>query len=313
MFTGIIRHFGTITNRTEQADGSIVLEITAPFSQDLHEGDSVSVNGVCLTVLSHINTSWTCRLMSETINKTTLALLQIGSQVNLELPTKAGDRLDGHIVQGHVDEICRIIDISARGDDRVFTLQPSAEFISRITPKGSVTLDGVSLTVVDVTNAAFTVSIMPYTLEHTMFGSRKIGDAVNMETDHTRQSTWLFGIVIQGDKRGTALGFPTANIELDADSQRPPEGIYACRAMVENDPTIYAGALHVGPRPTFEGASASVELHIINFVSKDLYGLTIRFTVVEKIRDIEKFESPKTLAAAISQDVAKATAILMYH
>lgn len=313
MFTGIIRHLGTVTERNQQTDGSIFLAITAPFSEDLREGDSVSVNGVCLTVLSNTNISWTCRLMAETITKTTLGLLQTGSQVNLELPTKAGDRLDGHIVQGHVDATSSITNITAHGDDRVFTLQPPQNFLSRIIPKGSVALDGVSLTVVDVTDTAFTVSLMPYTLEHTIFDSAKIGDTVNMETDHTQQSTWLSGIVIPGDTRGTAIGFPTANIELDANSQRPPEGIYACRAMIEHDPTIYAGALHIGPRPTFEGATPSVELHIIHFVPRDLYTQTMRFTIIEKIRDVEKFESSEALITAIRQDVAKATSILMYH
>ncbi len=313
MFTGIIRHLEIITERSQQADGSIMLEITAPFSQDLAEGDSVAVSGVCLTVVSHTNTAWTCRLMVETIRKTTLGLLRAGSEVNLELPTQADDRLDGHIVQGHVDATCTIVDIIEQGNDKIITLQPPTEFLQRIISKGSIALDGVSVTVVDVTNAAFTVSLMPYTLEHTTLGTKKIGDTVNMETDHTARAQWLSGTVVQGDKRGTSLGFPTANIALDQNFDRPTEGIYACRAMLAKDPTLYAGALHVGPRPTFQDAAPSVELHIINFAPKDLYGLVITFTIVEKIRNVLKFESPQALTSAIAQDVAKATSILMYH
>ena len=313
MFTGIIRHLGMLAASHEEPDGSIMLEINAPFSQNLNEGDSVAVNGVCLTVLSHTDTIWTCRLMAETIVKTTIGLLQTGSQVNLELPAKVGDRLDGHIVQGHVDTPCAITDIASHGNDRIMTLQPPKEFLSRITPKGSVALDGVSLTIVDVTNDTFTVSLMPYTLEHTTFGAINVGDLVNMETDHTNTAHWLSGTVLQGDKRGTALGFPTANIALDEHSQMPKEGIYAVRAMIADDPTSYAGALHVGPRPSFEGAAPSVELHIINFAPRDLYGEKIHFTPIEKIRDVKKFASTKALVDAITQDVQQARSILMYH
>ncbi len=312
MFTGIIRHSGRIRTSAQAPDGSIILEIAAPFSQDLREGDSVAVNGACLTVLSHTDATWTCRLMAETIQKTTLGSLAVAEIVNLELPAKAGDYLDGHIVQGHVDAICTIIDSASHGDDKVITFQPPKELLPRITPKGSITIDGVSLTIVDVTDSAFTVSLMPYTLEHTTLGTKKVGDTVNMETDHTARLQWLSGLVVHGDNRGTALGFPTANITLDDHSVIPQEGIYAARAMIENDPTLYAAALHVGPRPTFANATPSVELHIINFASRNLYGEKIRFTVIQKIRDIAKFDSTQTLINAIQNDVEQVRSILMY-
>ncbi len=312
MFTGIIRHIGSIQKSTRGPDGSVMLEIAAPFSDKLHEGDSVSVNGVCLTVLSHTDITWNARLMQETIKKTTLELLQASEQINLELPTKAGYGLHGHIVQGHVDSTCTIIDITAHGNDRIITFQPPKEFLSRITPKGSIALNGVSLTVVDVTDDSFTVSLMPYTLEHTVFNTKKVGDLVNMETDHSKNASWLFGTVIRGERRGTTLGFPTANIQLDANSSLPPEGIYACRAMIEGDPTMYAGALHSGPRPTFPDATPSVELHLIHFSARDLYGQKIRFALIKKIRDIAKFNSTETLITAITEDISKATSILMY-
>lgn len=312
MFTGIIRHIGSIQSTALQKDGGIVLEIRAPFSKDLHEGDSVAVDGACLTVLSRTDTMWTCRLMAETMKKTTLGLLQSGTQINLELPAKADDLLHGHIVQGHVDGVCTITNIAAHGDDRVITFKFQKEFLPHISPKGSIALDGVSLTVVDVHDDSFTVSLMPYTLEHTTLGIKKVGDAMNMETDHTQDRTWLSGTVVRGDRRGTALGFPTANITLDVSSTVLPEGIFACRAMIENDPTIYAGALHVGPRPTFADIVPCVELHLINFAARDLYASKIRFSISEKIRDVMKFNSPEALVAAISQDVAQVTSILMY-
>lgn len=311
MFTGIIRHFGTIIERGGHADGSVVLAISAPFAQELTEGDSVAVNGVCLTVLSHTNTTWTCRLMAETIKKTTLGLLPANSQLNLELPTQIGDRLDGHVVQGHVDTMCSITNITAHGDDRVITFQPPKEFLRHIVPKGSIALDGVSLTIVDVTDTAFTVSMMPYTLEHTTFGSRKIGDAVNMETDHTQQSIWVSGIVVHGDHRGKVLGFPTANIMLDPNNVILPEGIFACRVMVQDDPTMYAGALHAGPRPTFPGSLPSVEVHILNFHDQDIYGKKIAITVLQKVADIQKFDTTDELIAAIAANVAFVRAILV--
>ena len=122
--------------------------------------------------------------------------------------------------------------------------------------------------------------------------------------------TWHSGVVEKGDQRGTGLGFPTANITLDDSSIALEEGVFAARAMIAGDPTIYAGALHVGPRPTFPGASASIELHIIRFQPRNLYNEKISFTVIEKIRDVEKFNSTEELIIAIKNDVVAATKTL---
>ncbi len=272
MFTGIIRNLGTIVSNTRQEDGSVLLEIQAPFSDELSEGDSVAVAGACLTVLSHTDTTWTCYLMAETLDKTNLGNLKSNDKVNLEQPAKAGDLLHGHIVQGHVDGVCKIVEITPFGDDKVIRFAPPKELLQHIVSKGSVTLDGVSLTIVDVDDTSFTVSFMPYTLSHTTFGNKKIGDSVHIETDKGRTSTWFSGIAQKGDGRGTSLGFPTANISLHDTSTSLPIGVFAARAMIANDPTIYAAALHSGPRPTFPGASPSVELHLINFAPRNLYG-----------------------------------------
>ena len=311
MFTGIIRHMGRIAETTTQEDASILLTIEAPFSNKLSEGDSVAVNGACLTVLSHTSTHWTCRLMEETIKKTTLSSLPVGQPINLELPAKAGDRLDGHIVQGHVDGVANISAIENQGDDRIHTITPPFEFLQYIKPKGSIALDGVSLTVVETTNTSFTVSLMPYTLSHTNLGAKKVGSTVNIETDKMQQPTWHTGTAVRGEGRGTALGFPTANIALDEYSPAVSEGIYACRAIIGNNPTLYAGALHAGPRPSFPGIAPSVELHLLHFPQKDLYGERIRFACIQKIRDIAKFTSIEDLTIAIAEDVNKATAILL--
>ncbi len=310
MFTGIIRHFGTIVSNTRQEDDGILLEIAAAFSPTLSEGDSVAVAGACLTVLSHTDTTWTCRLMAETIQKTTLGNAQFGDIVNLEQPAKTGDFLHGHIVQGHVDGVCTITDITSQGDDRVITFQTPKESLKHIVPKGSITLDGVSLTVVNVTEDSFTVSMMPYTLAHTTFQYKKIGDVVHLETDKARRELWFSGTVVRGEGRGKTLGFPTANIALDATSSFEHVGVFACRVMLENDPTLYAGALHAGPKPTFPDSPASVEIHLLHFPDQDIYGKQIRFTIKEKVRDTKKFDSESELVRAIREDIEKITAIL---
>jgi riboflavin synthase len=310
MFTGIIRTQGTLTHIEHEESGAVLFSISNP-NLELHEGDSVSVNGVCLTVLDHTSSAWTARLMQETLSKTTLGQLGEGSSLNLELPVASGERMHGHIVQGHVDGTGKLVAIIPKGDDRIYEIEVSSEIISNITAKGSVALDGVSLTVVDVKDTSFTVSLMPYTLEHTTLGAYQIGSLLNVETDKHVRGLWVSGVVAEGDKRGTGLGFPTANITLHDASASIAEGIFAVRAMIANDPTIYAGALHVGPRPTFPGASASVELHLINFAPRNLYNETISFTVIEKIRDVQKFDSVEALIAAIKQDVEQATNILL--
>ncbi len=311
MFTGIIRHQGIIKNISTDDSGALVLTITTEISSQLHEGDSVAVNGVCLTVLTQTDSAWTARLMQETLNKTNLKNLQINQKINLELSMQAGEGLHGHVVQGHVDGTATMKTIAPVGDDRVYTLSVSKSILKNIVAKGSVALDGVSLTVVDVFATSFTVSLMPYTLTHTTLGEKKVGDALNIETDKQKHVAWVSGIVVEGDKRGTAMGFPTANIQLEPSTAVLSEGVFAARAMIAGDPTIYAGALHIGPRPTFHEATDSVELHIINFSHRNLCGETISFAVIKKLRDIQKFDSVELLVQAIADDVQVATSILL--
>jgi riboflavin synthase len=182
MFTGIIRHLGTVTNLITKKDGTY-LTIKTSLAKNVVEGDSVAVNGTCLTVLEHTSESIDFRLMQETLDKTSLGQATKESVLNLERPVGAGEYFDGHFVLGHVDGVAEITDISAAGDDRIFTLKPAVDILRYFIPKGSVSLDGISLTVVDVTADSFTVSMMPYTLERTNFGSVEVGYRANVEID----------------------------------------------------------------------------------------------------------------------------------
>jgi riboflavin synthase len=153
------------------------------LAQEVTAGDSVAVQGACLTVLTHTGQSLEFRLMDETLQRTNLGKLRIGSGVNLERPVAAGERFDGHFVMGHVDATCTVRAIQKLGGDKIFTFTLPADLSPYLIGKGSVTLDGVSLTVVKIFDGEFTVSMMPYTLEHTTFGKTAAGDAVNIEVD----------------------------------------------------------------------------------------------------------------------------------
>ena len=183
MFTGIIRQLGIISDIKNVSSQEVLLTITSPLSSQLHEGDSVAVNGVCLTVLSFNDTSWQARLMAETLSRTNLGALTPGSTVNLEQPLQLTQLLDGHLVQGHVDGVGDVLAITAVGDDRVFTIKPPENLLPYFIPKGSVALDGVSLTIVDVMTDTFTVSMMPYTLANTHLGKTSVGYKTNIEVD----------------------------------------------------------------------------------------------------------------------------------
>lgn len=182
MFTGIIRVVGTIQSVIDESHAKHLI-IAAPAMNRLQPGDSLALNGACLTVLSTKSGTLEFRLMAETLKKTNLGTLQAGDKVNLEQPLAVGDTLDGHFVQGHIDGVAKVTAITTVGDDKIFTCAPPPSLIPYLIPKGSVTLDGVSLTVVDVTENSFTVSLMPYTLAHTTFGTVSPGYRANIEVD----------------------------------------------------------------------------------------------------------------------------------
>ena len=182
MFTGIIETLGKVVNITE--DGTnIHFTIQSEFTHELKIDQSVAHNGVCLTVVAIDNDKYTVTAIQETLEKTSLRNLTVNSIVNLERGMKLGDRLDGHIVQGHVDQIGKCIAIKEENGSWVFTFQYDNLLGNVTIEKGSITVNGTSLTVVNSKNNEFSVAIIPYTFENTIFKDMKIGDVINLEFD----------------------------------------------------------------------------------------------------------------------------------
>ncbi|WP_439545030.1 riboflavin synthase [Sandarakinorhabdus sp.] len=186
MFTGIITDIGTITAVEERGD----LRVTVATGYDtggIAIGASVANSGVCLTVVSKTANSLSFDVSAETQRCTAKGMWQAGARLNLERALKVGDELGGHIVTGHVDAVGRITDISAEGDSKRFTFQMPASVAPYIAPKGSVSLNGVSLTVNEVADDDlghwFTINLIPHTADWTTFGTAAVGDEVNIEID----------------------------------------------------------------------------------------------------------------------------------
>jgi riboflavin synthase len=184
MFTGIVEELGRVAAIQALPDNAIRITIEGPtVLSDANLGDSICVNGVCLTVAEQNGDQFTADVMSETINRTTIGDLLAGSQVNLERPVTLATRLGGHLVQGHVDAVGAV---SAREHSEnwdVVTITPPRDLLKYVVEKGSITIDGTSLTVSAVTDTTFSVSLIPATLEKTTLGIRQIGDRVNLEVD----------------------------------------------------------------------------------------------------------------------------------
>ena len=180
MFTGIIEAFGTITQLTPSGE-NLHIEIKSPLAKDLKIDQSVSHDGVCLTVVEASADHYVVTAIKETLDKSNLRRLEKGTLVNLERAMKLGYRLDGHIVQGHVDCVAICTDIENADGSWVFTFNYNSEF--RTVEKGSITVNGVSLTVFNSKKEAFSVAIIPYTFENTNFKEIQIGDKVNLEFD----------------------------------------------------------------------------------------------------------------------------------
>lgn len=181
MFTGIISHLGRV-KKTK----SFGLEIEADRKLESHlkKGASVAINGVCLTVKANSkNNIFNVDIMPETFKKTALASLKAGDLVNLELPLTVGDEFAGHIVQGHVDGVGEVLEIKREGNSRVFKFEIPPELAKYIVPKGSIAINGISLTVIKAEGAGFKVGIIPHTWENTMIKNLKDGDKVNIEVD----------------------------------------------------------------------------------------------------------------------------------
>ncbi|MGB2129067.1 MAG: riboflavin synthase [Flavicella sp.] len=182
MFTGIIEKLGLVTEITKE-DDNLHITIQSAFTEELKIDQSVAHNGVCLTVIAISDDKYTVTAIKETLDKTNLNSLKIGDIVNLERAMKLGDRLDGHIVQGHVDQVATCTAITNENGSWGFTFSYDASLNNVTIEKGSITINGTSLTVVNSKKNEFSVAIIPYTYENTNFKSFKVGTVVNLEFD----------------------------------------------------------------------------------------------------------------------------------
>lgn len=182
MFTGIIEDLGTI-EKLQKEGGNLNLTISSSITTELKIDQSIAHNGVCLTIVDIDNEKYTVTAIQETLDKTNLGILDKGDKVNLERAMRLGDRLDGHIVQGHVDQTGTCISVTEKNGSWFYTFEYGSDKDNITIEKGSVTVNGVSLTVVNSKLNEFSVAIIPYTYEHTTFHSIKEGDKVNLEFD----------------------------------------------------------------------------------------------------------------------------------
>ena len=183
MFTGIIEEVGTV-KAVKRSGTSSFIEIQAKkVLEDVHLGDSIAVNGVCLTVTHFGGGVFRADVMNETLSRSSLGSLTSGSPVNLERAMAAGGRFGGHIVSGHIDGTGTVTDIRNDGIAVWYTITTSPQILHYIVEKGSVAIDGISLTVAKVTDTSFSVSIIPHTASQTILGTKKSGDTVNLEND----------------------------------------------------------------------------------------------------------------------------------
>ena len=182
MFTGIIESIGIISD-IKKDQGNVHLTIQTNITNELKIDQSVSHNGVCLTVVEIFDNKHVVTAIQETINKTTLGLWKIGDKVNIERAMKLGDRLDGHIVQGHVDQTAVCTSIQEKSGSWEFTFEYDTGLNNITIEKGSITVNGTSLTVVNSAKNSFSVAIIPYTYEHTIFHTFNVGTKVNLEFD----------------------------------------------------------------------------------------------------------------------------------
>lgn len=182
MFTGIIETLGEITH-LEQEGTNLHITVQSTLTNELKIDQSVAHNGVCLTVVSLDEDCYTVTAIEETLKKTSLVNLNVGDKINLERAMILGSRLDGHIVQGHVDQTGICTDVAEKDGSWFFSFEYDASTNNPTIEKGSITIDGTSLTIVDSGTNTFSVAIIPYTYEHTRFNSYKKGTVVNLEFD----------------------------------------------------------------------------------------------------------------------------------
>ena len=179
MFTGIVEEVGVVAKISDNGMTVLATKVT----EDLKLGDSIAVNGTCLTAVSFDRTEFSVDLSPETVRRTSLGRLSVGGPVNLERALLASDRMGGHIVQGHVDGTGRIMSTKREGDSTIFRIRVPKRLNRYIVEKGFVAVDGISLTVVKIGASSFTLAVIPYTLKNTNLAALSVGDRVNLEAD----------------------------------------------------------------------------------------------------------------------------------
>jgi len=204
MFTGIVEELAQIKTIVSKKQGIRYTIAAKTVMDDLEAGDSISINGVCLTVINRTKDSFSMDLVEETLNKSNLGELKVGGYVNLERSMKVSDRFGGHIVQGHVETLGVILDKQMKDDEGVISVGLDPEWMRYCIPKGSITIDGVSLTIASINGNIVEVVLIPYTLENTTLGIKGKSDTLNIETD------------IIGKYIDRLLTFDGDNTEIDA-------------------------------------------------------------------------------------------------
>lgn len=206
MFTGIIEAIGEI-KRVEQQQGDVRLTVSTKSLNlsDAQLGDSIAVNGVCLTAIELSKEQFVADVSNETLSATTMAEIKMGSAVNLECALQAQTRLGGHMVSGHVDAVGEVLERKVDARSVRFTFAMPKELSRYVAQKGSICIDGISLTVNAVDDASFSVNIVPHTLQMTTLGDRKVGDAVNLEVDVIAR--YLERLMLGVPEKGSAVDY----------------------------------------------------------------------------------------------------------
>ena len=203
MFTGIIEHLGKVKRIKRQANSATVIVDLGRLSDCVNLGDSIAVNGACLTVTQIKSTEVSFDVSGETLRKTTIGELRVSERVNVERSLKIGGKLGGHFVSGHVDEVGIIRKKEEEKGQCTMWFSVSEGSLRMMIKKGSVAIDGISLTIVDLEDTLFSVAIVPYTLDATTLGLKKVGQEVNIETDMFGK--WVKRILTANDKTGSEI------------------------------------------------------------------------------------------------------------
>lgn len=183
MFTGLIQEIGTIINLNHSGNDLYLTIQCDNVLNDLKIGDSISINGACQTVIEFDNSSFKVFASVETLNVTTFNSFKVGDKVNLERTLRLCDRLDGHVVTGHVDTIAKIVNICKISETTLFSIELAQKYVKQVVQKGSITIDGISLTIANIKDSIVEIAVIPHTLNSTNLRYKNINDFVNVETD----------------------------------------------------------------------------------------------------------------------------------